>query len=102
MMRMVDGSLRGLLWESVAAYIDDCLVYTGGSFEEHLEHLRAFYSRIRRSGLHIKPVKCHLGRHSVDMLGHTLDGTTRTPKESNIAALAVFPDRRLRRSWRVL
>ena len=91
MMRMVDDSLRGLLWESVAAYIDDCLVYTGGSFEEHIGHLRAFYSRIRRSGLHIKPVKCHLGRHSVDMLGHTVDGTTRTPKESNVAALADFP-----------
>ena len=91
MMRMVDEALQGLLWESAAAYIDDCLVYSAGDFDNHLSHLRAFYSRIRRSGLHIKPVKCHLGRHRVDMLGHTVDGTSRTPKESNVAALIDFP-----------
>ena len=89
--RLADETLEGLLWESVAVYIDDALVYTTGSFAEHLRHLRQFYARIRRAGLHVKPVKCALARHSVNLLGHVTDGTTRRPMQSNVTALVDFP-----------
>ena len=87
MQRMVDGALAGLLWESVAAYIDDCVVYTSGTFADHLRALEAFYRRIRKSGLHVKPTKCHLARRQVELLGHVVDGTVRSPTAINVAAV---------------
>ena len=71
-------------------YIDDALVYTSGNFAQHLQHLRSFYARMRHAGLHIKPAKCALSRHSVDLLGHTTDGTTtvRDAAEADATAAA--------------
>ena len=89
--RLIDEVLDGLLWKSVAAYVDDVLVYSPGSFGDHLKDLRRFYDRMRRAGLHIKPTKCAIARHSCDMLGHHIDGKVRRPKESNVQALVGFP-----------
>ena len=75
MQRLVDETLGPLLWETVAAYVDDAVVFTRGETEEkafaqHLLDLRAFYTRIRKAGLHLKPTKCRLGRRRVQLLGH--------------------------------
>ena len=49
---------HGRWGESVAAYIDDAIVFSPGSFDAHFTALRTFYTRIRAAGLHIKPSKC--------------------------------------------
>ena len=87
MQRMVDDALAPILWKSCAAYIDDCVVYTKGSFKAHLQALRDFYTLVRKAGLHIKPTKCFLARERVELLGHVVDGNTRSPTDENMAAV---------------
>ena len=70
--RLVDGVLSDLLWQTVAVYIDDAVVFTRGTYRQHLNDLRQFYTRIRKAGLHLKPTKCDLARHEVELLGHVV------------------------------
>ena len=49
MQRMVDSVMGDLLWDTVAVYVDDAVVFTKGSFDDHLQALRAFYMRIRKA-----------------------------------------------------
>ena len=88
--RLVDTVLHGLLWESMAVYIDDAVVYTRGSFDDHVRHLRQFYTRMRKAGLHVKPTKCKLARSEVELLGHVVDGLTRSPTAGNIRAVVDY------------
>ena len=95
MQRPVDETLGPLLWETVAAYVDDAVVFTRGETEEkafaqHLLDLRAFYTRIRKAGLHLKPTKCRLGRRRVQLLGHMVDGDIRTPTAANTEAVRAY------------
>lgn len=58
--------LNGLVWDSCFVYIDDVLVCLQ-TFEEHIEHLRQVFARLREANLKLKPKKCSFG-----MRFHTL------------------------------
>jgi hypothetical protein len=55
----------------VVAYIDDILIYSG-SLEEHAEHLRKVFQRLRENKLYAKLEKCEFGVMEVDFLGHRI------------------------------
>jgi hypothetical protein len=55
----------------VVIYIDDILVYNN-SMEEHVEHLRKVFQRLRENKLYAKFEKCEFGVTKVDFLGHTI------------------------------
>jgi hypothetical protein len=59
----------------VVIYIDDILIYSS-SMEEHAEHLRKVFQRLRENKLYAKLKKCKFGVTEVDFLGHkiTQDG----------------------------
>ena len=61
-------------------YLDDILV-ASRSFDEHLQHLREVFSRLRDAGLRLKPRKCSLLRDEVPFLGHIIstDGVRPDP-----------------------
>ena len=44
--------------EGLYAYIDDILLTTKGSFEEHLQQLRTCFQRFRNAGLKVNANKC--------------------------------------------
>ena len=52
-----------------AAYIDDIVVFSK-TFEEHIVHLEAVYSRLEETGLVLKPTKCKLAEPTCQYLGH--------------------------------
>ncbi len=52
-------------------YIDDILIYSG-SLEEHAEHLRKVFQRLRENKLYAKLEKCEFGVKEVDFLGHRI------------------------------
>ena len=52
-----------------AAYIDDIVVFSK-TFEEHIVHLEAVYSRLEETGLGLKPTKCKLAEPTCQYLGH--------------------------------
>jgi hypothetical protein len=55
----------------VVVYIDDILIYSG-SLEEHVEHLRKVFQRLRENKLYAKLEKCKFGVTGVDFLGHRI------------------------------
>ena len=61
--------LSPYLWIFTLVYIDDIVVYSH-SFEEHLKHVDSVLSIIAKSGLTLSPLKCHIGYHSIIMLGN--------------------------------
>ncbi len=62
---------RECLDDFVVVYIDDILIYSG-SLEEHAEHLRKVFQRLRENKLYAKLEKCKFRVKEVDFLGHRI------------------------------
>ena len=52
--RLMDTVFAGLKWKSMLVYMDDVLVFSK-SFDDHLEHLKSVFDRIREAKLTLKP-----------------------------------------------
>ncbi len=68
---LMNDIFREWLDDFVVVYIDDILIYSG-SFEEHAEHLRKVFQRLRENKLYAKLEKCEFGVTEVDFLGHRI------------------------------
>jgi hypothetical protein len=55
----------------IIVYIDDILIYSG-SLEEHAEHLRKVFKRLRENKLSAKLKKCEFRVTEVDFFGHRI------------------------------
>jgi hypothetical protein len=69
--------------EYVRAYIDDLLVITKGSFDDHLDKLKQIFIRLRNAGLKINATKSVFCAHETEYLGYILtrDGIKPQPKK---------------------
>jgi hypothetical protein len=67
--------MNDIFWEwiddFVVVYIDDILIYSS-SLEEHVEHLRKVFQRLKENKLYAKFEKCEFGVTEVDFLGHRI------------------------------
>ena len=66
----MDQVLRGI--PSAYVYIDDVLI-ASPTPEQHIDDLRAVFSRLASHGVVINPNKCLFGMPSLDFLGHHID-----------------------------
>ncbi len=55
----------------MVVYINDILIYSS-SLEEHAEHLRKVFQRLKENKLYAKLEKCEFGVTEVDFLGHRI------------------------------
>jgi RNase H-like domain found in reverse transcriptase/Reverse transcriptase (RNA-dependent DNA polymerase)/Integrase zinc binding domain len=71
--------------EYVRAYIDDLLVITKGSFEDHLEKLSKVLDKLRLAGLKVNVKKSYFAKAELEYLGYwiTRDGIKPTTKKVN-------------------
>ena len=69
--------------ESVRAYIDDLLIVTHGSFEEHIQELDLVMSKLQDAGLKCKLDKCMFAQPELEYLGYiiTKEGVKPNPKK---------------------
>ncbi len=69
--------------EGLYAYIDDILLTTKGTFEEHLQQLRTCFQRFRNAGLKVNAKKCSFGLKEIPYLGYiiTREGVMPDPKK---------------------
>ena len=69
--------------EFVRAYLDDLLVLTKGSWEDHLEKLEEVLDRIKDAGLKVNARKSFFGEDSLEYLGYwiTRNGIQPLPKK---------------------
>ena len=84
--RVIHEVLRALPYLFI--YIDDILVGSA-TLEEHQQHLREVFTRLRENCLIINLKKCVLAQPTVTFLGHTVDSEGIRPEKVN--AINKFP-----------
>ena len=87
--RTMDVLLTGLNWKMCLVYIDDIMVFSG-TFDEHLQHLREVFERLRQSNFTIKLSKCYFGKSEAQYLGHIVSQDGVKPDPVKIAAVESF------------
>jgi hypothetical protein len=82
--------LRPFLRRFVLVFFDDILIYSK-SWADHLRHLRAVFTELRRHQLFIKRSKCSFAASSVAYLGHVIsaDGVAMDP--AKVQAIIDWP-----------
>ncbi|WVZ97288.1 hypothetical protein U9M48_042837 [Paspalum notatum var. saurae] len=68
---LMNDVLRPFLRRFVLVFFDDILIYSK-TWADHLRHLRAVLSELRRQQLFVKRAKCVFGAPSVAYLGHVI------------------------------
>ncbi len=68
---LMNDIFREWLDDFVVIYIDDILIYNG-SLEEHAQHLRKVFQRLRENKLYDKFEKCKFEVKEVNFLGHRI------------------------------
>ena len=88
--------------EHVRAYIDALLVFTKGTFEDHLNKVDEALHRLHEAGLKVNATKSRFGQHELEYLGYwvTREGIQPVPKKvDSIQALAPPNNRKALRSF---
>ena len=69
--------------ENVRAYIDDLLILSTGTWEEHLKQVERVLRRLQKAGLKVNAKKSFFGRHELEYLGYwiTRGGVMPIPKK---------------------
>ena len=68
-LRMMDKLLAPL--NNVISYFDDIVVFSD-TWQEHVQHLKALFARLREENLTVRPSKCEFGANSIQCLGHVV------------------------------
>ena len=87
--RMMDTLIHGLE-DSTGAYIDDITIFSE-SWDEHLQHIRQVFLRLRDNHLTAKPVKCQFGMRECFYLGHVVSNGQVKPDPAKLWAVKEFP-----------
>ena len=73
--------------EYVRAYIDDLLVITRGTLEDHLEKLGEVLRRLREAGLKVNAAKSFFCTHEIEYLGNILTRGGIKPQQKKVQAI---------------
>lgn len=81
--RFMDTCLASLKWNCCLVYMDDILVFTAGSFDDHLRDTAKVFTQMASFGLKMKPAKVSFCSKSVHFLGHIIseDGIRADPEK---------------------
>jgi hypothetical protein len=71
--RYINYTLREFLDEFVSAYLDDILIYTDGSLEDHRQKVKLVFQRLQEAGLQLDVDKCEFECQSVKYLGFIVE-----------------------------
>ena len=74
-------------FDYVRAYIDDLLIITKGSFEDHLKHLDTVLEKLEKVGLKINATKSCFAAHELEYLGYWISRDGIQPLIEKVAAI---------------
>ena len=94
---LVDRLVSGL--EGVTAYVDDLLV-VADSWEDHLQRLRALFSKLAEANLTINLAKCEFAASTVRYLGHRVGHGGIRPLDAKVADVLNFKAPKTRKGLR--
>ena len=70
--RLMTSIFRDVIGQFMHVYLDDIFIYSD-SVEEHEEHLKTVFDRLRQNHIFLKWKKCELYTREVECLGHMID-----------------------------
>ena len=85
---LVSKVLEGL--EFTFVYLDDILVFSK-NMEEHLQHVRILFERLRQADLKLTKRKCNFLKVHVQYLGHYISGQGLEPIPEKLESLQEMP-----------
>ena len=89
--------------EYVRAYLDDLLILSSSTFEDHLDKLGQVLQRLQEKGLRINAPKSTFATDEIEYLGYTLTRDGIKPQTEKVAAiLALQPPSNVKQLRRVL
>jgi hypothetical protein len=96
---LMNDVLRPFLCRFVLVFFDDILIYSK-TWANHLRHLRAVLTELRRHHLFVKHTKCSFGTSSVAYLGHVISAAGVAMDPSKVQAIRDWPAPRSPRAVR--
>lgn len=81
-----DTRTDGPLNKFVLVYLDDIIVYSA-NLDEHLQHLKIVFDRLRKANLKMKPSKCKFVVPQVEFLGHIISEQGIKPNADKIRVI---------------
>jgi hypothetical protein len=85
-MSLMENTFREELDKFVVVFLDDILIYSR-TIEEHEEHLRLAFRRLRANKLYVKESKCEFFKREVEFLGHIVGREGVKMMESKVKAI---------------
>ena len=85
---LINKVLKGLLKFAVA-YLDDTIIFSKN--EEHLEHLRIIFQRLKEAGLKLKRSKCDFMKTQIQYLGHLISSNGIQPLPEKLGSIKNMP-----------
>ncbi len=72
------------------AFVDDAIT-TGSTDEDHLQHLRQIFDRMRQFNYKLSPTKCQFMKPSIEFLGHQISSRGIHTTQSKVHAIVNMP-----------
>ena len=69
--RLLDSIFGDIKYKYLFHFLDDCVIYSE-TFDEHVQHLREVFLRLRKAGLTVNPDKVRFVTTSLRFLGHII------------------------------
>ena len=84
--RMMQKVLEPVLGKYVVVYLDDILIYSKGTEEEHMQHVENVMQLLEKAQLYCKLSKCTFGQKETKFLGHIVgaDGIQVDPQKVSV------------------
>ena len=73
--------------EYVRTYLDDLLIISNGSFEDHLDKLKVVLQRLSDAGLKVNADKCTFCADEIEYLGYVLTRDGIKPQKNKVQAI---------------
>ena len=86
---LINKVLKGL-HKFAVTYLDDIVIFSKNE-EEHLEHLRIIFQRLKEAGLKLKRSKCDFMKTQIQYLGHLISSTGIQPLPEKLGSIKNMP-----------
>src|ERR1044072_543714 len=83
--------LHEFLEDFVAVYLNNVIIYSKGSYAQHLDHIQQVFQALREANLKIKLKKCYFCLPNIHFLGHVVGRDGIKPDPEKIEKVRDYP-----------
>ena len=91
--RFIDTALSQYRWDFILTYMDDILVYSRGTIDDHIAHLELLFVKLDEYGIKLKASKLILARKELPYLGMLISTHGIRPDPAKTKAVRDMPFR---------